>query len=109
QLLAARERLENRLDDLKLFMGLPIEFPLELDPNALAALTETKIVDLQFDEHRAIGFALSNRLDYLNRVDQVADTERKIYVAADALRAALGVAGQIHNPSQNGQPAKFNF
>lgn len=109
RLLAARERLSNRLDDLKLFMGLPIEFELDLDPNALTALTETKIADLEFDEHQAIQFALANRLDYLNRVDQVADTERRIVVAADALRAALGVAAQIHNPSQNGQPAKFNF
>jgi outer membrane protein TolC len=108
-LLAARERLENRLDDLKLFMGLPIEFELALDPKALDDLTRTKIVDLQFVEHQAIEFALANRLDYLNRVDQVADTERKVYVAADALRAALGVVAQAHNPSQNGQPTKFNF
>jgi outer membrane protein TolC len=108
-LLGSRERLANRLDDLKLFMGLPIEFELELDPNALATLTETKIADLKFDEHHVIEFALENRLDYLNKADQVADAERKVAVAADALRAALDIAAQAHNPSQNGQPAKFNF
>jgi outer membrane protein TolC len=108
-LLAANERLANTLDSLKLFMGLPIEFELALDPNALTELTQAKIADLVFDEHHAIEFALANRLDYLNRIDQVGDSERQIAVAADALRAQLDVAAQIHNPSQNGQPSKFNF
>jgi outer membrane protein TolC len=108
-LLTAKQNLANALDDLKLFMGLPIEFDLELDPDALTELTKTPITELSVDEHAAISFALGNRLDYLNLVDQVDDSSRKVVVAADALRAGLDINGQITLPSQDGKPGKFDF
>jgi len=108
-LLTAKENLSNALDDLKLFMGLPIEFDLVLDEQALADLGKAPIPEIEVDEHGAIQFALENRLDYLNAVDQVDDAGRKVLVAADALRAGLSVSAALNAPSQDGQPAKFNF
>jgi outer membrane protein TolC len=108
-LLTAKENLAKALDDLKLFMGLPIEFELELDEQALADLGKAPIPEIEVDEHGAIQFALKNRLDYLNSVDQVDDAGRKVLVAADALRAGLSVSAALNAPSQAGQPAKFNF
>lgn len=108
-LLNAKQNLANALDDLKLFMGLPIEFDLDLDPQALTELTKTPITDLAVDQHAAIEFALGNRLDYLNLVDEVDDASRKVVVAADALRAGFNVTGAITLPSQDGKPGKFDF
>lgn len=49
----------------------------------------------ELDEPEAIGIALSQRVDLLSQMDRVEDAQRKIRVAADALRPELSLFGSV--------------
>ena len=101
-----RQRLQTALDNFKLFLGLPITAPLELD------LTEVERLDsgegLQVNEQVATSFALDQRLDFLTVLDQVADAERKIPIAANRLLAGVDVTSSINASSEPGKPFEYD-
>jgi outer membrane protein TolC len=101
-----RQRLQTALDNFKLFLGLPITAPLELD------LTEVERLDsgegLQVNEQVATSFALDQRLDFLTLLDQVADAERKIPIAANRLLAGVDVTSSINASSEPGKPFEYD-
>ena len=96
-------------DEFRIFLGLPPEIPVTFDLRELERLAEQDLAPIDLDESRATAYALSARLDHLNIVDQSQDSDRKVYVAADALRAGLSLAAGWRNSSDPGKPATLNF
>lgn len=107
-LLTQRQRLDESRDSFKLFMGLPIDTALPLDAGAMAALEADKDARIDYDEDVATRFALANRLDHQTALDRVDDSERKVDVAADNLRAVLSVDADVNLQSTPGKPFEYN-
>jgi outer membrane protein TolC len=114
-----QENHQRQLDRFKLTLGLPTDAELELDRAELEALTEILrrsrldaaaeagapppadapdpappayregAPDPPLDEARAVRVALQRRLDLSIGLGRVEDAQRKVTVAADALRAGL--------------------
>ncbi len=99
-----QKEYENVLDTFKTLMSVSPDTELELDANELAALKDSisQNVDmLSIDQ--SIDIALNQRLDLANAADKVIDAERKVDVAADAIRAELNLVGygQTHAGNKN--------
>jgi outer membrane protein TolC len=106
--IAAERRLESLLDGFKLFLGLPIDVVIELDPGDQLRLEAWDALDLELTEEEVIDLALRTRLDYLTTLDRVEDAERRAEVAADALRAGLDLEASATATSEEGKPLEFN-
>lgn len=109
QLLETREQLEFNNDQFKLFLGLPTQSPLVLDPSELVALANQDLGAIELDEDAATAFALAHRLDHLNTVDAQEDAERRVVVAADQLRAELTPTLRYNSVNSDGEPADLRF
>ncbi|NUP97229.1 MAG: TolC family protein [Planctomycetaceae bacterium] len=106
RLISAVERYGTALDDLKFELGLPIE--AELEPVA-SELYELAIDDtLLVDETVAVAVGLALRLDYQTVLDQLTDSERRLNIAADNLRARLNVTASSSIVSEDGEPFEFS-
>ena len=108
-LISTQARLASDLDDLKLFMGLPMTLALEIDHGELERLAQQPIPEVQFPEEAALRFALEQRLDHQTVRDQLDDAARHVDVAADALRGGLKLEASANVLSADGQPGRFNF
>lgn len=119
--ISARERYAGQLDRFKITLGLPTDAEIELDAGELARLAdqakeilgevangadlEEGVEELELeasadgrgryeiDEDRAIELAWNHRLDLRTAEGEVYDAQRKVVVAADALRAGLNLVG----------------
>jgi outer membrane protein TolC len=109
QLLEAREGLERNRDDFKLFLGLPTQAPLVLDPGELTSLASQDLADIELNEGVAAAFALAHRLDHQNVVDAQTDADRHVKVAADALRAQLDLSAEYHELAIDNESKPFDF
>ncbi len=89
----AKKEYELLLDQFKIMLSLPATAEFQLDQGVLDDLRKTGAAPIDFNEPEAIETALSRRLDIVNRADAVIDAQRKVYVAADALRAELNLTG----------------
>lgn len=108
RLLQLEESYGRQLDQFALLLGLPTETPLELDRSELERLKELDGSDLLTLEPMELGaFALEHRLDQINLDDQLLDAERRIRVAADALRAGLDLSAGINGSSEEGRPLSY--
>jgi outer membrane protein TolC len=114
----ARRSLESQLDDLKLFLGLPIETELDLDAGDWLALESWAALEETFPEEVVIDVALSSRLDYLTQLDRVIDAERRVNVNADGLRTGLdlsvdlgagSVEGDVTRPDRRNSIARIGL
>jgi outer membrane protein TolC len=84
---------ESLLDLFKITLGVSTTTEFRLDEGVFAELKTTEINDLDFNESQAVETALFKRLDLANNADVVIDAQRKVYVAADALRADSSISG----------------
>jgi outer membrane protein TolC len=95
---------EESLDRYKITLGLPTDAGVELEEGEFRRLSsEVKQGALEkvgengqnggMKEEDALGTALDNRLDLKVLLGKVNDSQRKILVAADALRAGLTLTG----------------
>jgi len=110
RVIVARTTLGGLLDDFKLFLGLPVETQISIDPQELDNLAGELMEGTTPDEGDAIAFALRERLDYMTVLDQIEDAERRIVVAADALRMGLDLTGGLTSiSSEAGQPFDFDL
>ncbi len=100
------QRLQLSLDNFKLFLGLPIQCAIALETSEVERLDSGG--GLEVDEEHAVSFALAQRLDYLTALDQVADAERKIPIAANRLMAAVDVNSRVRASSEPGKPLEFD-
>jgi len=98
----SKKEYELLLDLFKITLGVPTTAAFRLDEGVLQELKTKDIRNLDFDEGNAVETALFRRLDLANSADVVLDAQRKVYVAADALRADLSVTGMtnIASPKQ---------
>ncbi len=85
-LLEAEESYELSLDRFKIFLGLATEEHIDVrsDPPPFA--------EVRFDLDSAVEVALANRLDLLNRREQLEDVERGVRLAKNSLLPDLDVA-----------------
>ncbi|MCC5847324.1 MAG: TolC family protein [Verrucomicrobia bacterium] len=115
RLISSRENYQRELDNFKLTLGLPTDSRIELEeaefdrlmedaeamlggPATTAPGTEQEAAQgprgrFEIDEKRAIELALENRLDLRVAFDEVEDAQRRVAIAADALRPGLDVTG----------------
>ena len=98
----AQKEYDNALDTFKMRLAIVPSTPIQLDMNELAALRESVNADIALSPQQAIEIALNQRLDLANAADTVIDAERKVDVAADAIRAELNLIGYA-NPQSNGK------
>jgi len=92
----ARKEYESLLDLFKITLAVPTKAEFRLDEDVLQKLKTADIRDLDFNEGQAIETALFRRLELSNSADAVLDAQRKVYVAADALRSDMNVVGSIN-------------
>jgi len=97
-----QKEYDNTLDAFKMRLAIIPSMPIQLDMNELAALRESVDADIALSPQQAIEIALNQRLDLANAADTVIDAERKVDVAADAIRAELNLIGYA-NPQSNGK------
>lgn len=97
RLLVLHESLARQLDDFKLFLGIPVATELDLARPGVAVDPSQEEVLLQVSEEQALGLALTRRLDYLNTADSVVDAERRVKVAAEALKLGLDLSVSATN------------
>jgi outer membrane protein TolC len=81
------------LDLFKVRLNIPPHVEFEPDLSQWLMLSESIFAENGWNEQTAIDIALSQRLDLANMQDQIADAQRKIRVAEDALGADLALAG----------------
>lgn len=109
RLLSLEASFQSQLDSFKLFLGLPIEAKIGLDPEGLSNLevdsAEQELAN--FDENQLVRLAFTQRLDYLNEVERVMDTERRARLAADDLKIGLDLSAGLNNNSETGKPLAY--
>ena len=89
----AEKQYKQALDEFKITLSLPTNAEFQLDTKVLDTLKSSEMKMPDFSDTEAIDTALFRRLDLVNVADSVADAERKVYVAADSLRAELNLVG----------------
>jgi outer membrane protein TolC len=121
RVIQAEQRLQQSLDDLKLFLGLPVELELSVDPAELGRLAsgadtagergaarEAWLAAAEASEESSVRRALAGRLDHRTVEERVEDGERGVRVAADALRLGLDLSASVAGTSQEGQPLDYD-
>jgi len=96
--------LESLYDEFNLFLGLPVETDIRVRVEELDDLFGLDVPVVEFDESLAAAVALGRRLDHQTTVERVADAERGVHIAEDALRAGLNFAATVSAASQEGEP-----
>lgn len=94
RVIQARQSYQSSLDGFKLFLGLPITSQIELASESGLSIDPDDPI-LQLREDLAVRTAEDERLDLMTTRDQLVDTERRVYIAKDALRPGLGVNASI--------------
>jgi len=92
--IGAVRNYKQALDNLKILLGLSTGARIVLDD---AELKQLKIDHPQISVEDSIRVALAARLDYQNVQDQLADSERKVGLAADALKTQLDLTAQANS------------
>jgi outer membrane protein TolC len=109
RLMSTRASLASTLDEFKLFLGLPVEVELQFDSAELARMGAADPQQLELDERVVIAVGMSSRLDYQTILDQLEDAERRVEIAADALRAGLDLVASSGTVSTPGRPGEFDL
>ncbi|HOC54374.1 MAG TPA: TolC family protein [Verrucomicrobiota bacterium] len=104
---------QRALDDFKIQLGIPVETRIVLDDLELQEL-KIRHPDLQVEE--SIQIALAARLDYQNAHDELADSGRKVKLAADQFKPQLDLlatAGFVSPQEDHGfavpDPDRYNW
>jgi len=93
-------RYRELLDEFKVFLGLPVEAQVELDPAELDRLREAGLKGVRLSPEAAVELALRQRLDLLTAYDRVADAERAVAIAENGLLPDLDLALSASVPSE---------
>ncbi len=98
---------EDQLDDLKIFLGVPVQTQLILDEKELVKLN---LADPGISETESLQTALVTRLDLYNARNTVEDSERKIKVMAQNLLPQLDFrAGYTAVSDPGSEKVNINF
>lgn len=102
------EAYSGQMDQFMLLLGLPTGTLAALDRNELSLLKELNGADLlNLDREELVDLSLERRLDLVTTRGRLIDAERRVVVAADALRAGLDLEASVGSTSQEGQPLSF--
>jgi outer membrane protein TolC len=102
------ESYGGQLDQFMLLLGLPTETFAELDRSELETLKDLDGADLiGIDPTALVALSLERRLDLVTVRDRLIDSERRVVVAADALRSGLDLEASVGSTSQEGKPLSF--
>src|SRR5205814_4456808 len=85
-LLEAQESLHLALDTFRIFLGLPASESIDVQPDA------PPFVAVNYALDSAMHVAEANRLDLLNRTEQLEDQERGLRLARNSLLPDLDLA-----------------
>jgi len=108
RLLDVQRSLDQLLDELSLFLGVPIDTGITVSGQTLAELIDGGVQELLLTEGEVVETALALRLDRLTTLDRVGDATRQVDITADALRAGLSLSGSVRHLSTSGTPARLN-
>ncbi|MFC1781473.1 TolC family protein [Planctomycetota bacterium] len=89
----AEKEYQQALDEFKITLSLPATTEIQLNQDEFEALKEAQMAKLDYSEDQTVEDSLRQRLDVANSADAVIDAERKVFVAADGLRADLNLVG----------------
>ena len=92
----AETEYKQALDEFKITLSLPTTAEFQLDDSELEALRVAERLEPDFVESEVMETALLRRLDLANSADAVIDAQRKVFVAADSLRAELNLVGSAN-------------
>lgn len=84
-------RYKNSLDQFKITLGLPQTVDLRLQDGEMEKLKETGLIIPGVDSRRSFQIAAEHRLPLFNAIDQFEDAQRKVRIAANQLKAELGI------------------
>ncbi len=84
-LIEAEEGLKLSLDRFRIFLGLPDGDSVDVHNE------EPAFVEVNFEVESAVGVALQNRLDWVNRQEQLEDARRGVRIAANGLLPDLAL------------------
>ena len=104
----SRRSLETSLDDFALFLGLPIESQIIRVNTEETAFGIADLLERDFANDLAVTLALAQRMDYLTVVDRVADSERSVMIAEDALLGAFDVSADFNGRSDDDEPGSYS-
>lgn len=99
RVIAAERRLQTRLDDFKLVLGLPPEAVLPVAPGDWLTLEAWPFLEVVIDEPTAIRVSLAERLDHATTIDRLGDELLDVRIAADNLRAGVSAVASGSNAS----------
>ena len=97
----AEKEYKQALDMFKITLSLPPQTEFQLDPNELEYLRAVELTYPDFSETESVEAGLYRRLDLVNSADALIDARRKVYVAADGLRAELNIGVRTNMPSRD--------
>jgi len=107
--LRAVRSYQERLDRFKVQLAIPADAPIELDPSEIERLRKAGLRDVPLSVERAGRVALRRRFDLMNTIDQVADAERKVVVAANGLAPDVDLTLSANVASDDKRPARMEF
>lgn len=100
RVITARQRLDGLLDDLKFFMGLPVDIELGLDSAAFQTMNNEGIRPIAVLESDAVALAMASRFDMATSLDNVADAERTLRIVEEDLGAQVDLIVSGNNSNQ---------
>ncbi|MEW6746298.1 MAG: TolC family protein [Planctomycetota bacterium] len=109
RLVLVQQQYETQLDNFKVTLGLPTDAPVDIVAPDLEQARNKGLESSSIAEERALAIALRFRQDLLNAREAVEDSQRKVEVAADALRAGLDFSGSVDLGSEPSQPLDFSL
>lgn len=81
----------NALDSFKIELGIPLNVRVFIDDSELEKLQGIGLIPVSLDRQAAFRLAVKSNYNTLNSIDKFEDTKRKLRVAADQLKADLGL------------------
>ncbi len=89
RVVSAKQRLDGLMDDLKFFLGLPVDVELGLDASSFQAMNNEGIVPFDIDENDAVALAMVSRYDMATDLATVSDAERSLRIATEDMGTSL--------------------
>ncbi|MFT5284704.1 MAG: outer membrane protein TolC [Planctomycetota bacterium] len=93
RLLEARESYELATERFRIFLGLPEDRAIDIIKGA------PDFVSVNYDVGSAIDVALHNRLDFINRREQLEDVEREVRLSKNGLLPELSFEASANIPT----------
>lgn len=102
-LVTYREAIQNAKDTLKVALAIPLETEIQVDARDMEQLQTMNLPRPSMTLEAAVETALKQRLDFATVRDRLADAERAVAIAEDAMRTKLDLtaSAQASSPTRN--------